>query len=143
MMTAWLIASVTLMNGQASGQPESISLEALADTEWVLQKWDLEEPAPAQPEVTLRYEGDRFVGNAGCNQYFAPATSEGEPGSLTVGAAGVTRMACPEPAMSIETRFLKQLAAANKFGFRSGQLALSYAKKDGAGIMLFQGRRPK
>jgi heat shock protein HslJ len=143
MMTAWLIASVTLMSSPSSQASEPLSLELLSGTEWVLRKWDVDEAAPAQPEVTLQYEGGRFVGNAGCNRYFAPATSQGEPGDLTVGPAGATRMACPEPAMSIEVRFLKQLAKANKFGFRSGQLALTYAKDEGAGIMLFEGRKPR
>jgi hypothetical protein len=35
MLTAWLVASVTLMDAQASGGSEPLSLELLSGTEWI------------------------------------------------------------------------------------------------------------
>jgi heat shock protein HslJ len=48
---------------------------------------------------------------------------------------------CPEPAMTVETRFLKQLGGVTKMRFMAGQLALPYANTDKAfGVMLFDRR---
>jgi heat shock protein HslJ len=51
-------------------------------------------------------------------------------------------MACPEPAMAVEARFLQQLAGVNKFGFMIGQLALSYEIDGNHGVMLFDASDP-
>jgi heat shock protein HslJ len=53
-----------------------------------------------------------------------------------------TRMACPDPAGAVETRFLQQLEGVNNLGFLAGQLMLSYEKDGAGGVMLFDGREP-
>lgn len=123
-----------------SGEPGRLSLETIGGTEWVLREWSWGEPALAEPEVTLRYEDGRLVGRSGCNNYFT-TPEEGEmPGDVSVGPIGSTRMACPEPAMAVESRFLEQLGAVNGFGFMVTQLALSYEKDGASGVMLFDAR---
>jgi heat shock protein HslJ len=111
--------------------------------EWVLRAFGWDEPAPETPVITLTLDGTRVAGSAGCNRYFAGVTAGDQPGAITVGHAGSTRMTCPEAQMAVETRFLEQLAGVRQIGFVGGQLALQYTKKDGAiGVMLF-GRRAK
>ena len=123
--------------------PQALSLDTLAGREWVLLAWDVEEPAPAEPEVTLAYIDGRLAGTSGCNRYTAAAKAGATPGDVTVGPAAGTRMACPEPQSAVETRFLKQLGSAKKLSFPPGRLALSYEKDGGAfGTMLFEGRTP-
>jgi heat shock protein HslJ len=123
--------------------PQRLSLEALEGREWVLRSWAWDEKAPAEPEVTLRYAEGRLAGSSGCNQYFAPVEEVGEaPGAIEVGLGAGTRMACPDPAGAIETRFLGQLEGAHSFGFAAGQLALSWESETGGGVMLFDGREP-
>ena len=118
-----------------------LSLDTLAGTEWVLKSWAWDEPAPAAPEVTLKLDGTRLVGSAGCNTYFAQVKAGDAPGDLTIGPAGATRKMCPEPAMSVETRFLQQLNGVTRLRFVAGQLALPYAKPDKTfGVMLFDRR---
>jgi hypothetical protein len=52
-------------------------------------------------------------------------------------------MACPAPVSAVETRFLKQISGARRFGFLLGGLAVGYEKDGGAyGTMLFEGRTP-
>lgn len=114
-----------------------LSLETIAGTEWVLRSWTRDEPAPPAPEVTLAVQDGRFVGSAGCNRYFAAATSGDAPGDVTVGPAGATRMMCPDAAMQVEDRFLAQLSNTVKYGFVLGQLALTYKTADGVATMLF------
>lgn len=133
---------------QADGLKESaptvtgrLGLDAMAGNEWVLRSWAWGEAAPATPEVTLTLDGARLAGSAGCNGYFASATTGGPPGNIKVGAVGTTRKMCPDAEMAVEQRFTKQLGAVQRLGFVGGQLALSYAFKDGAfGLMLFDRR---
>jgi heat shock protein HslJ len=123
----------------ASAAPAGrLSLDTIGGTEWVLRSWSWDEPAPSEPRVTLRFEGGKLVGTAGCNRYFAPVTAGRLPGSVTVGPAGATRMACAAPAMAAESRFLGQLAGVTKFDFRSTRLALTYRRQGGVGTMLFE-----
>jgi heat shock protein HslJ len=117
-----------------------LSLEALAGSEWVLRRFDLDEPAPAEPEVTLRYQDGRLDGTSGCNRYAAPVTPGDMPGDISVGVTMGTRMACPEPAASVEDRFLAQFGDVSTFGFMLGELALTYRTDDHIGVMLLEPR---
>jgi heat shock protein HslJ len=120
-----------------------VTLDALEGTTWVLRAWDVAEPASAQPVVTLSYAAGRFLGNSGCNRYTAGVTPGSTPGELLVGLAAGTRMACPEPESAVETRFLQHLQAAQRFGIRSGQLAISAPGAGGPGTtMLFEASVP-
>jgi heat shock protein HslJ len=118
-----------------------LSLDTLAGPEWVLKSWTWDEAAPATPEVTLKLDGARLAGSAGCNNYFAGVKAGASPGDLEVGPAGSTRKMCPDAEMVVEQRFLAQLAGVNRMRFVAGQLALSYQKPDKtSGVMLFERR---
>ncbi len=120
-----------------SEKPQRLSLETLTGTEWALRGWGADEGAPAEPEVTLRFEAGKFVGSAGCNRYVATATEGGMPGEVSVGPVASTKMACPEPAMAVESRFLDQLGRVKRFGFLAGQMALLYEKDGVSSVMVF------
>jgi len=126
---------------KVEGKPSRLSLDTVAGSEWVLRFWDESEAAPAEPAVTLAYEGGRFGGSSGCNRYSAPATAGAQPGDVAVGPAAGTKEACPEPQSAVETRFLQSLGAGTKYGFLLGQLAVRYPKPNGgAGVLLFEAR---
>ena len=120
--------------------PARLSPETLAGLEWVLRQWAWNEAAAAEPEVTLVYRDGKINGRSGCNRYFAAVTAGEQPGDLRIGAAAGTRMACPEPATSVESRFLAQLQGVRKFGFMAGQLVLTYEKDGNTAAMLFDPR---
>ena len=139
----WSLAAGRL-RARAASVTGRLSLDALAGTEWVLRAWKRDVPAPDAPEVTLRYEGGRVAGRSGCNRYSTAATAGSAPGDITVAPVTVTRMACAEPQMAVEARYVKQLEAAKKFGFWMGQLSLSYAAEGQTPAeMLFDARTPK
>lgn len=121
---------------EASGPSDS--LEAIAGIDWVLQAWKSGEPAPSSPAVTLKFENGKFAGRSACNRYSSAVTAGPEPASLKVGPTISTRMACPEPAMQIEHRFLKQLEAVTKFESSSGKLSLTYQSDGVVQVMTFQ-----
>jgi heat shock protein HslJ len=120
------------------GEPSRLSLAILADTEWVLRSWSSGEPAPEEPAVTLTYAEGQLAGHAGCNRYFASAQDGDMPGEIIIGPVGATKMACPDPQMAVENRFLAQLAGVTKYGFVVGRLALSYEVEGQYGTMFFE-----
>ena len=93
--------------------------------------------------MTLQYVEGRFAGHSGCNRYFASVKETGQtPGAIEVGPGAGTRMACPDPAGAVETRFLQQLEGVHVMGFSAGQLMLSYTRDGAGGVMLFDRREP-
>jgi heat shock protein HslJ len=122
----------------------TLSLADLAGPEWVLSRFNQDEPLAAQPEITLVFDGNRISGKSACNRYFAGVKPASElPDEIRVSGIGSTRMACPDEVMALESRYLEALADVTRFSFVAGKLALTW-KKDGAThTMLFVPRQPK
>lgn len=69
---------------------------------------------PADAQLTLQFDArGRVSGRAGCNRYTSSYTLSGEGLRLAPGAA--TRMACAPALMDVESRYLRQLAAVQRF----------------------------
>jgi heat shock protein HslJ len=124
-------------------KPGRLTLETIGNTEWILRSWDSKQSAPKQPTVTLIFKDGRFTGSSGCNNYFAPVKEGNIPGDVETGPAGTTRKSCPNNEMSVERRFLDQLARVKKFSFLVTQLALSWEKEGVWKTMLFDKRQPR
>ena len=138
---AWTLEKNALRPAARPEQPARLTPEALAGSQWVLHKWAANEPAAAEPPVTLAYADGKFAGQAGCNRYSAGVSAKGElAGDLAIGPAMTTRMACPGEATAIETRFLAALAGVSRFWFHAGQLALAYGGGDASGVLFFARR---
>jgi len=75
-------------------------------------------------EITIRFDADgRASGRAACNQYTSAYELSGE--GLSLDAAAATRMACAEPRMSLERRFLTLLDEVQRFDIGpEGELVL-------------------
>lgn len=58
---------------------------------------------PDRVEVTATFEDGQVSGKGGCNRFVGPYVRDGD--GLALGPLASTMMACPEPAMSIETGF--------------------------------------
>jgi heat shock protein HslJ len=140
---AWELRGGKLQSVPTGVTPARLSLAVLAGAEWVLRDWAWNEPVPAGIEITLEADGDRLAGRGGCNRWFASAHAGDTPGDVAIGEAGATRMACPDPQMAAETRFLARLGAVRKYSFVDGQLALGWSEGDTMGTMLFERRLRK
>lgn len=121
----------------AATEWQPAALVSLEGRTWMLREWDLGEPAPAEPRVTLRYEQGRFTGRSGCNRYTAAVTPGAKAGAISVGAVAGTRMMCPEPAIGIESRFLAALPKAQATRLRAGRLGITYAGPKGTATLIF------
>ncbi|HEY5775388.1 MAG TPA: META domain-containing protein, partial [Xanthomonadales bacterium] len=87
--------------------------------------------------VTLTFDAGRITGKSACNRYSADIKEGEKPGDISIGPAMGTRMACPEPLMDLETRYLEMLAQVTRFSFHAGQLALNGQNGDGTPFTMF------
>ncbi len=115
-----------------------LSPASLAGTRWRLTHFDIGEPAPSAPEVTLELgdNGD-FGGGSGCNRYMGQIRTD-EAGRLAVGPVAGTMMACEAAAMAVEDRYLRLVGGIHQLGFYNTRLALTYHSEDEAGVLLFE-----
>lgn len=93
------------------------------------------ESVAAGVESTLIVDQDgKIAGSGGCNRYFGGVKISGD--ALEIGPLGSTRMACPEPKMGQETRFMRALESAKTFRVDNGTLVLS--DDQGTDILTFR-----
>ena len=115
----------------------TFSLEDLEGVEWVLTHLARDEPAPAEPKVTLNVEGNRVSGTGGCNRYSAelkPAAA----GEIQVGPIDGTWKICAGNAMELEFRYHDALVGAVKYGFIAGKLSLMTKTGEVYGMLLYE-----
>ncbi len=129
-----LIGTACNSGSDVPAVPDKIDIVSLAGSEWVLQAFgpEGEEEVAVAPAITVMFGADStFAGSAGCNRYFGRFLTPGGD-SLTLGEAGSTMMACPEPAMAQEYRYLQTLGNVGHYRMVAGELVLL----DGAGQLL-------
>jgi heat shock protein HslJ len=118
----------------------TVSVADLEGSEWILVEFGRGQPVDEEPEITLGFEKDRVSGNAGCNSYFAGVIALA-PGELRFTGMGATRMACPEPTMDLERRYLKALASCTRYSFLVGRVLLSSVTDEGSQTLVFAPRQ--
>ena len=117
----------------------TLSLADLEGRDWVLLELGRERPLPEDVEISLKFQDDRVSGSSGCNSYFAGVVAP-TPGELTFNGMGATRMACPEPVMDLERRYLRVLAGASSYTFLAGRLALNCDTDEGPVALIYTPR---
>lgn len=77
-------------------------------------------PAPGQefPFIGFDTKNGTVYGNSGCNRMTGSFDVNAKPGTISLGAMGSTRMACPD--MTVEQNVLKALNAVRSFGKLAG-----------------------
>lgn len=96
---------------------------ALAGSEWRALGIAGEE-VPEGVEALLRFGAEGgLTGSGGCNRFTGAYAIEGE--GLTIGPLAATRMACPEPAMTVEGQLFAALGAVRGFARDRTELVLS------------------
>lgn len=86
------------------------------------------DPAAAGAPFTLRFQGGRLEGFGGCNSFAGGYTLDGA--SLVIGPLAGTMMACPQPAMAVETEVMRALAGT--FRVEASGPGMKLASKAGA-----------
>lgn len=112
------------------------STPTLEGTNWQLSGWTGNDIAKGT-EITLSFQGKNLAGSSGCNRYVGGYQTEGERFSVKSELAS-TMMACPEPKMQQETRFINALKGVREYAINSaGELQLVYRLPSGLGILTF------
>jgi heat shock protein HslJ len=121
----------------ASFDPQS---QGLAGTAWRVLSYNNGRQAVVSTitgtNLTMAFSGDgRVAGSAGCNNFTAPYTLEGQ--KLAIGQAAATRRMCvsPERVMEQEAEFLKALATVATARFEGDRLELRTAENALAAIL--------
>lgn len=100
----------------ATAAPSAQGAAGLAGTSWVLADaaaaLGAEPAADAVPTIVFGADGT-VSGSAGCNTFSGTYTSDGA--TVTFGPLASTKMACAEPAMTVEGAYLAALAGVTGF----------------------------
>jgi heat shock protein HslJ len=121
-----LVAS-SIKEAKATAQPKSAQAVpfSLIAGEWLLE--DLAGSGVMDGiQATLTFpEPGKIAGNGSCNRFFGPAEISGD--TIKLGPLASTRMACPDPVMNQEMKYLAALQAAERFEWKDPYL-LIYCK---------------
>lgn len=83
--------------------------------------------------VNAEFDGSTMSGVSGCNRYNTGYEAAGN--EISFGPIAGTQMACPEPQMSVETRFLQLLETVGTFEVEGRSMSMS--DTDGTPILQF------
>ncbi len=138
----------------AIAQPSSSNLLLMAQSSSIVGSWRLvaidentQNTVPASEvtttivplqttELTASFEGDRVSGSGGCNRF--NGSYQTESNQLKIGALASTRMACEQPVMNQETKYLAALQGTQRYEVNSrGELEISYQTAQGSGVLRF------
>lgn len=120
--------------------PPAANPGALSRHQWELVRYasGIGQTNPIEgSRITLRFQGDTLVGNAGCNEYFASWEYRGHDYIAVSGQIGTTEMYC-DGFMKQEVLFLTLLSEASTFIVNDTALQLSGP----SGLLVFAPTRP-
>lgn len=123
--TAAAPVAATAAAGEAAKKAETLDL---VGTDWVLE--DLAgRGIVSNVHATLSFpEAGKIAGNGSCNRFFGAAEISGT--SLKFTGLGSSRMACPDPIMNQETKYLNALQAAERYEWKDPYLLIYAAGMD-------------
>lgn len=143
----WILAILVILVALA-GCPKTQQVlvrEQAASPQTLEGRWDLRSYGPIGSEKTVPAENSIFIvfaadgkisGSGGCNRYFGGwGFLEGTTDVVRIWRTGSTRMACPEPIMTEEHRFLEELSRASKYQIEGTELRLYY--EEGRAVLRF------
>ena len=139
-----LIVIIMVLAGCTKTQ-QVLVREPVSPSPGVEGRWDLVSYGPAGSEATVLTDSPIFIdftsdgkisGSGGCNRYFGGwGILEGTKDTIRIWRTGSTKMACPEPIMTQEYRFLEELSRVSRYATEGKELRLYY--DEGRGVLRF------
>jgi len=102
---------------------ESAAPKDLAGKTWTLTRLNGEAVDPTIRSTLSVDAAGRAAGTTGCNRWFGTASFEGTSVAFT--GVGMTRMACPKPAMEREASYSRMLGSTRSWKIAEGVLILA------------------
>lgn len=132
------IAFVNLRGMQEQSVPQDVAETFLVASAWRPVKLN-DMPVSAETLMSVQFASDQQIsGHSGCNRYFGSYELNGQV--LTISPLGATRMACPEPAASLEIAFLEALQSVATAALVNSHLVLS--NDTGAAVVHLRALQP-
>ncbi len=133
-VTLSILVMLVVLSGCTKTQQVLVK-EPAAPTQTLEGRWDLRSIGPVGSEMTVPTEHPVFIvfsadgkitGSGGCNSYFGGwGHLEGAAeDAVRIWHTGSTRMACPEPVMTLEYRFMEELSRVTKYRIEGNELRL-------------------
>ncbi|HJS26410.1 MAG TPA: META domain-containing protein [Actinomycetota bacterium] len=118
----------------ACGDDEPSGSEALEGVSWILTQFVAEDGSTQIVDVgvSAEFDGSTISGVSGCNRYNASYEASGD--EISFGPIAGTQMACPEPQMSVETRYVQLLESVATFEVEGRAMSMT----DGEGTPVLQ-----
>ena len=118
----------------ACGDDEPSGPEALEGVSWILTQFVAEDGSTQIVDVgvSAEFDGSTISGVSGCNRYNASYEASGD--EISFGPIAGTQMACPEPQMSVETRYVQLLESVATFEVEGRAMSMT----DGEGTPVLQ-----
>lgn len=139
-----LIVIVVLLAGCTKTQ-QVLVREPASPSPSLEGRWDLVSYGPLGSEAAVLTGAQVFIdfsndgkisGSGGCNRYFGGwGILEGTKDTIRIWRTGSTKMACPEPIMTQEYRFLEELSRVSRYAAEGKELRLYY--DEGRGVLRF------
>lgn len=91
---------------------------------------------PVSEKVPIaEFTDGNISGSGGCNRFMG--SYETKAGTLTISPLASTFMACEEPIMAQELKYLTALQGAQRYEVEPGRLTIFYENEQGAGVLRF------
>lgn len=144
------ILAIGLVGGVAANpgtaQPLSGTALLMAQTTSIEGSWRLvnmteaSAPTPMVPaadtELTADFAGDRISGSGGCNRFMGGYQTQAD--QLSIEPLASTFMACEEPVMTQEMKYLAALQGAQRYEVNNqGELQIFYQTEQESGVLRF------
>ncbi len=127
---AALIAVTACTSGGSPSASARVASLPLEGTAWQLTDYVGPEggslPVPEGLAATATFSAGTVAGNAGCNQYNAAYTLDGD--KLTISTPAMTAMACPAPQMALEQAYVAALEKVATYAISGDTLELKTAE---------------
>ena len=131
-----IFATACSSQKSSSTASENQKIEFVRDEVWQLTAIQGNEVkyVEGQDPVTIQIntEAQTINGNSGCNTYFGDFTytsDKNNAGTIKFDHVGATRMACPEPMMRLEDKYLPLLNRVDGFQLTASKLTLMQGEK--------------
>ena len=134
-LIAFILPFTVLLS--ACGGDDASGPEALEGTTWVLTQFVAEDGSTESVDVGVdaEFDGSQISGMSGCNRYNASYEADGD--KISFGPIAGTQMACPDPEMAVEARYLQLLESVATFEVEGR--SMSMADGEGTPVLQFSG----
>lgn len=144
MLEHWIaggIISAIALFGANSAIANPTAMAPLSGS-WKLANMTMaDSPMPMLPAgdipLSAEFADGQIFGSGGCNRFIGGYETKSAAGAITISTLASTFMACEEPIMTQETRFLTALQGAERYEVDQGQLTIFYKTEQGKGVLRF------